>query len=160
LVYQTNSFGVFLSYLNGGQLSGNTTNWNPAAPLNYGTNVAFVDTYYPLPFVPAMTPTNASMDTISNWMSDAVVISRRSNTFVVGAPAPLPVQMFPSSTQSTNGSFQFAFQTLAGRPETIQISTNLITWINLTNFIGDGSVQQFTWPTTNTPGAFFRVLTQ
>jgi len=109
--------------------------------------------------MPATTPTNAISDTVSNWTSDCVVVTRRSNTFVVGAPAPLPVQVFAPS-QSGNGTFQFGFQTVAGRPETIQISTNMTVWTDLTNFIGDGSVHQFQFSTTNAPGAFFRVLTQ
>jgi hypothetical protein len=32
--------------------------------------------------------------------------------------------------------------------------------MNVSNFIGDGSVQQFSFPTTNAPGEYFRVITQ
>ena len=81
-------------------------------------------------------------------------------SFVVGAPAPLPVLL--TNLARVGGNLQFSFQTLAGRPHTIQSRTNLVvgSWVNLTNFIGDGSLKQFVFPATNPPVRFFRVQTQ
>ena len=60
------------------------------------------------------------------------------------------------------GSFEFSFQTLSGHSHTIQSTTNLLTgsWKNLTNFSGDGTVRQFSFPATNSSEQFFRVETQ
>jgi hypothetical protein len=60
------------------------------------------------------------------------------------------------------GNFEFSFQTLEGHSHTIQSRTNLVSgsWINLTNFSGDGTVKQFAFPTTNSATQFFRVETQ
>ncbi len=59
-------------------------------------------------------------------------------------------------------NIEFSFQTLAGHSHTIQSRTNLLTgsWIDLTNFTGNGSVRQFVFPTTNAAARFFRVETQ
>lgn len=160
-LYQTIN-GFFQDYLYPPDLlPGNATNWIPTSSLNYGTNVVFVITGYPLPFYPTVTPTNATMDVISNWSSSATISASASTTFVVGAPAPLPVQLVSSLPLTSGGNFDLSFQTLAGRPITIQVSTNLSgAWMNVTNFIGDGSVQMFTFPTTNAPGEYFRVMMQ
>jgi hypothetical protein len=78
----------------------------------------------------------------------------------VGAAAPAPVTLI--NPQRVGDNFQFAFQTLAGRPHTIQACTNLAAgaWVDLTNLIGDGSLWQFSFTTTNPPIRFFRVDTQ
>ncbi|HTV41672.1 MAG TPA: LamG domain-containing protein [Candidatus Sulfotelmatobacter sp.] len=60
------------------------------------------------------------------------------------------------------GGIEFSFQTMSSYSYTVQSTTNLLTgsWINLTNLAGDGTVKQFTFPTTNSPTQFFRVETQ
>jgi hypothetical protein len=63
------------------------------------------------------------------------------------------------ASSSTNISFQF--QSLGGHTNTIQISTNLPSgnWMTLTNltFLGNGTMETITVPTTNAPAAYFRV---
>jgi hypothetical protein len=73
----------------------------------------------------------------------------------------LPVQLL-NPHPASGGKLQFSFQTQSGRSHTIEARTNLThgAWISLTNFTGDGSLQQFTFPTTNPPAEFFRVITQ
>jgi hypothetical protein len=144
-----------------GTLPGDTTSWIPAGPLNYGTNFAEVEIFYTAPAIASTTPTDAAFDVISNWTTTGEIETRSSDSFVVGAPAPLPVQLISSLPQTSGGDFDLSFQTLAGRPVTVQVSTNLGgAWMDFTNFIGDGSVQMFTFPTTNEPGEYFRVMMQ
>jgi hypothetical protein len=59
------------------------------------------------------------------------------------------------------GSFQFGFQSLAGHTHTIQASTDLVisSWLDLTNFTGDGTLKQFTVPATDPAARYFRVRT-
>jgi hypothetical protein len=164
------SNNLFYTYMgNNLGLLGGTTNWLPSDPMNYGpggfnygTNDALLQIYYySLPAIASTTPTNAAFDVISNWTTTGEIETRSSDSFVVGAPAPLPVQLISSLPQTNGGDFALSFQTLAGRPVTIQVSTNLGgAWMDFTNFIGDGSVQMFTFPTTNAPGEYFRVMMQ
>jgi len=164
------SNGLFYTYLGSSSgLSGNTTNWLPGDPnnygpggFNYGTNQALLEvTYFSVPAIASPTPTDGSFDVISNWTVTGAIETRSSDTFIVGAPAPLPVQLISSPPVTSGGDFQLGFQTVAGRLETIQVTTNLPNgWTDVTNFIGDGSAQQFNYPTTNAPGAYFRILTQ
>jgi len=88
------------------------------------------------------------------------VTTNAFDNFVVGAPAPLP--MLLTNLTRVGGNVQFSFQTLAGRPHTVQARTNLVvgTWINMTNFIGDGSLKQFSFPSTNPLIQFSREQTQ
>lgn len=165
--YPTNN--SFVTYLGSGGSLLDATNWLPSDPMNYGpggfsygTNYALLEvSYFSLPAIASPTPTNAAFDVILNWTITGEIETRSSDSFVVGAPAPLPVQVISSPPVTSGGDFLLTFQTLAGRPETVQISTNLTTgWMNVSNFIGDGSVQQFSFPTTNAPGEYFRVITQ
>jgi hypothetical protein len=144
-------------------LPGSATNWPSPPPLLYGTNEFLVEyNSYDVTNVTFTTPVDGSLNPVSSWSAGAGLTSYLYASFVVGAPAPLPVQLTAPPQQTSPGNFQFGFQTLAGRPETIQVRTNLMSgvWTDVTNFIGDGSVQQFTFPTTNAPGKFFRVITQ
>lgn len=60
----------------------------------------------------------------------------------------------------TNLSFQFP--SLAGHSNTVQTSTNLASgaWTTFTNFVGNGTMQKITVPTTNAPAGFFRLQAQ
>jgi len=139
------------------------TNWPSPPALTYGTNgLVVVCTSNNFPGITFTTPVDDNLNPVAGWSTEADLQSETQISFVVGAPAPLPV-LLSASTQLMSGSnFQLSFQTLAGRPETIQVKTNLIdgVWMDVTNFIGAGSVQQFTFPTTNAPGEYFRVITQ
>ena len=142
-------------------LPATATNWSGAPLLDYGTNgfgVTYVLNNFPL--VTFTTPVDPNtLVPLSNWVASATLESAAPSTFVVGAPAPLPVHL--GSLQRNGGNFQFSFATLAGRPHIVQATTNLGAgpWIDLTSFVGDGSVQQFTIPNTNFL-RFFRVKTQ
>ncbi|HEY3860966.1 MAG TPA: hypothetical protein VGO59_03690 [Verrucomicrobiae bacterium] len=165
--YPTNN--AFGTYLGSGESLLDATNWLPSDPMNYGpggysygTNYALLEvSYFSLPAIASTTPTNAAFDVISNWTTTGEIETRSSDSFVAGAPAPLPVQLITPPPVSNGGNFLLTFQTVAGRSETIQISTNLASgWVDATNFIGDGSTQQLSFPTTNAPGEYFRVITQ
>jgi hypothetical protein len=77
------------------------------------------------------------------------------------SPNP-PTAALLTSLGTASGNIEFSFQTLSGHSHTIQSATNLVTgsWINLTNFAGDGTMKQFAFPTTNSPTQFFRVETK
>jgi hypothetical protein len=79
---------------------------------------------------------------------------------ILAQPSPSPVQIMPPGISS--GNFGFSFQTSASHSYTIQSTTNLLTgsWINLTNFAGDGTVREFAFPTAGSRTKFFRVETQ
>ena len=144
-------------------LSGNATNWPSPLAIPYGTNEWVIQ--YEADNTTNVTftiPTDSNMVQIATWKPQDNLITYLYSPYVVGAPAPLPVQLTNSLTQSSPGNFQFGFQTLAGRPQTIQMRTNLTsgTWASVTNFIGDGSTRQFNFPITNSPGKYFRVLSQ
>ncbi|HEY3931940.1 MAG TPA: LamG domain-containing protein [Verrucomicrobiae bacterium] len=137
------------------------TNWLSAPILSYGSNRFDVNyTSNNFPGVTFTTPADASSNPVRTWATTVNLASESFNNFVVGAPAPLPVLL--TNLTRVSGNLQFSFQTLAGRPHTIQSRTNLThgAWINLTNFTGDGSLKQFTFPATNPPVQFFRVNTQ
>jgi Concanavalin A-like lectin/glucanases superfamily len=137
------------------------TNWPSAPALSYGTNRFDVDyTSNNFSGVTFTTPLNASSNPVRTWTTTFNLASLSFNNIVVGAPAPLPVLL--TNLTRASGNLQFSFKTLAGRPHTVQSRTNLThgTWINLSNFVGDGSLKQFAFPATNPPVQFFRVLTQ
>lgn len=157
--YQQFPSFAFDGYTN---LPGNSTNWPSPPTLRYGTNYFYVSyASNNFPNVTFTTPVDGS-NPVSSWDTEVDVSSDTFISFVVGAPAPLPVQLTASSQPAGGGNFQLSFQSLAGRPETIQFRTNLTVgaWMDVTNFIGDGSVQQFSFPTTNSAAKFFRVMTQ
>lgn len=141
----------------------NATNWPLPPALPYGTNIFYVE-YALLDFPNASftTPVDASQNPVPSWSAGAVLYSTISMSFVVGAPEPLPVQLTVSPRQTSGGSFQLGFQTLAGRPETVQVRTNLAAgvWMDVTNFTGNGSVRQFIFATTNAPAQYFRAITR
>jgi hypothetical protein len=137
------------------------TNWPSAPTLNYGSDRFDVDyDSNNFPGVTFTTPVDASSNPVRTWTTTVNLTSEAFDNFVVGAPAPLPVLL--TNLTRVGGNLQFSFQTLAGRPHTVQSRTNLTagTWINLTNFTGDGALKQFAFPTTNPPIRFFRVQTQ
>jgi hypothetical protein len=138
-----------------------TTNWPSAPTLNYGPDTFYVGyTSNNFSGVTFTTPVDASAHPIQTWSATLDVATLAFVNFVVGAPAPLPVQL--TNQTWAGGNIQFSFTTLAGRPHTIQSRTNLTvgTWQDVTNFIGDGSLRQFSFPVTNPPIMFFRVSTQ
>lgn len=107
------------------------------------------------------TPLSSVAGPVRTWATVVNLDSEAFSAFVVGAPARLPVTITNSHPAGAN--LLFTFLTQAGRPHTIQSRTNLSTgaWIDLSNFVGDGSLRQFTFPTTNNPpNKFFRVKTQ
>jgi hypothetical protein len=143
----------------GAFLDPTATNWT-SPKLSYGTNQFFVNYSNSLPTITISSPIDIlTGQSLSNWVAGAGVYVSAGSTFVVGAPAPLPVHL--GSIHHDSATFQFSFATLAGRPHILQGTTNLSSgqWVNVTNFIGDGSDVQFTIPNTNLL-RFFRIATQ
>lgn len=153
------------NYIGSASLSESATNWPSPPLLPYGTN-DFSVTYVTYPSTnfafTTPVPVDANTNLLSSWNPAGELYTLSDILFVVGAPAPLPVKLSGTPPQSNGGSFQLLFQTLTGRPETIQMSTNLTSglWTDVTNFIGDGASHQFSFPTTNASGKYFRVKTQ
>ena len=109
------------------------------------------------PYVTFTTPVDAALNPITSWTTHAVLRTSAGARFVVTGTAPLPVRL--TNVVASTGQLQFSFAALAGQPYTIQARTNLASgsWLDLTNVTGDGTLQQFTFPTTNPPARFFRV---
>jgi len=78
--------------------------------------------------------------------------------FVAGGPQPVNLV----NIARVAGGIQFSFTSQTGTTNTIQARTNLAvgSWTNVTNFVGDGNVWQFVFPTATPPVQFFRVQTQ
>jgi len=142
-------------------LPADATNWPSPPALLAGTNYFYVSySSNNFPNVTFTTPVNGSLNTVSNWDTEVDLFSVSFMSFVVDGSGPLPALLIPS-LQQAGGNFQVSFQTQAGRPETIQTTTNLTSpWVDVTNFTGDGSIRQFTFPTANSLDEYFRVMTQ
>ncbi len=96
------------------------TNWPSAPTLNYGSDRFDVD-YNSNGFsgVTFTTPVDNSANPVRTWVTTVNLSSKAFDNFVVGAPAPLPVLL--TNLTRAGGNLQFSFQTLAGRPHTIQV---------------------------------------
>jgi hypothetical protein len=134
------------------------TNWPSAPTLSSGTNDFQVR--YSLRNVAQVAftmPLDAGLNPLETWNASASLVSNARSRFVVAATSA-GVLLSP---QLTPGGLSFGFQTLAGHPHAIEARTNLTdgAWLPLTNFSGDGSLWQFTFPTTNPPTRFFRART-
>jgi hypothetical protein len=83
-------------------------------------------------------------------------------TVIILTSANPPSSALLTSLGMTSGNIEFSFQTSSVHSYTVQSTTNLLTgsWVNLTNFTGDGTVKEFAFPTTSSPTQFFRVETQ
>jgi hypothetical protein len=141
-------------------LPGTATNW-PAPPvLEPGTNRFYISYHTnDVPFISTTIPQTASATPIHGWTASAYVNSDATSEFVVTGAAT-PVQL--TNVQRIGNLLQFAFLTEAGRTNIIEARTNLTSgmWVPLTNVIGDGTVKQFLFSSTNPPVQFFRVNTQ
>ena len=143
-------------------LSGNATNWPSPPALNFGTNgVTLTYTSNGYPNITTTIPVDGSLNPIHSWSSTADLQITLEDPFVVGATGPAPVQLSGSPQAAGSGKFQLSFPTIPGRPEIVEVRTNLVlgSWVTVTNFTGDGSSHQFVFPTTNS-GQYFRVITQ
>ncbi len=143
-------------------LPGNATNWPSPPALDFGTNgVTLVYMSNGYPNVTTTIPVDGDLNPIFSWSNTADLEIDTENPFVVGATGPAPVQLTGSPQSAGSGNFQLAFPTIPGRPEIVEVRTNLVlgSWVTLTNFTGDGSSHQFVFPTTNS-GQYFRVITQ
>ena len=81
-------------------------------------------------------------------------------TVITNATAPVFVTLSAAPVAGTNATIQLSFQTVSGISQTMQATTNLFTgnWVNLTNIVGDGTVQQFYFSTKNSYAGYFRVI--
>ncbi|HMP83021.1 MAG TPA: LamG domain-containing protein [Verrucomicrobiota bacterium] len=143
-------------------LSPTLTNWPSPPALLPGTNdfnVRYESNDFP--HVTFTTPVNGSLQTADYWDASLKLISSATVEFEVIALAPAePAQL--TGVSRSGGNLQFGFITQDGRTHTIEARTNLTagSWIELTNFTGDGNLQQFTFSTTNPPIRYFRVKTE
>jgi hypothetical protein len=141
-------------------LDPSATNWPSPPQLFIGTNTFdIVYTSNGFPGLTFTTPIDTLQTPIDSWTPGTDVNSEASSLFVVGGPL-LPVNLV--GVAPVAGGIQFSFTSQAGTSNIIQANTNLACtngWINVTNFIGDGNVWQFVFPTTTPPTQFFRVET-
>jgi hypothetical protein len=141
-------------------LPGTATNWPSPPTLSPDTNRFEVE-YSSNDFagVTFTTPVNLAMEPLAGWLANADLRSGAASVFTVqGVPPVQPAQI--TNVVRTPGNIGFGFNTSNGPIYRIQARTNLIigTWLELTNFPGDGTLKQFTFPTTNPPVRFFRVV--
>src|SRR5581483_8132952 len=142
-------------------LAGTFTNWPSPPTRPVGTNQFFI-TYQTNNFggVTFSTPLENGSTPVSSWTASASLISGAGSMFVVGSAA-VPVQILNPHTGG--GGLQFSFMSQSGHPHFIEANTNLAVtngWITLSNFVGDGTLKNFTFTTTNPRVRFFRVKTQ
>ena len=108
------------------------------------------------PGVTFIVPVDGSLTPVTSWTATSSLRSSATVEFLVGAP-----QATLLNPLLTSGGFQFGVVTLAGHTHTIQARTNVASgsWLDLSNFSGDGTLKQFTFPATSPPTRFFRVRT-
>lgn len=134
------------------------TNWPSAPARSSGTN--FFRVHYQLQDVTNVSftlPRDAAMNPLQTWNATASLSSEGRSKFVVRSASGGVLL----HAQLTPGGLSFSFQTQPGQTHTLEARTNLNTgtWTPLTNFSGDGSVWQFTFPVTNPPTQFIRART-
>ena len=148
----TNEAGGFMSFTNA------VGNW-PAPPLlAAGTNTLIVDCYLnDFPGVTFTRPVDSFLVPVRTWNASASLEAKAISQFVV-SPAGPPLL----GVGISDNTFSFSFQTQASHSHTIQACTNLAggVWVDVTNFVGDGSIQQFGLSSTNPPVCFFRLVTK
>lgn len=141
-------------------MPGTATNWPSPPMLQAGTN-RFYLSYHTndVPFITTSMPVDGSATPINGWSSTGHVNSDATAQFAVTS-RPASVQLV--NLQHVGNSIQFSFLAELNRTNIIESRTNLSlgSWIPLTNFVGDGATQQFSFPITNAPAQFFRVNTQ
>jgi hypothetical protein len=137
-------------------LTATSTTWNSPSTLPAGTNYFYLS-YVSNNFqgVTFTTPVDDALNQLSSWTTEVDIYSGSYSQFVI-AGNPLLQLM---NVQAGGSSLQFSFTTVANRTNDIETRTNLISgaWVSITNFVGDGSLRQFSFPTTNPPVRFFRV---
>ncbi|MBI3853974.1 MAG: LamG domain-containing protein [Verrucomicrobia bacterium] len=137
-------------------LPGTATNWVFTTALSTGTNQFYLNYFTnDVPNITIGAPVDGNSVPLYSWSAQANLNSEATSEFVVSAP--MPVQLV--NPQRSGNNLQFAFTAAAGRPYIVEARTNLSSgvWIVLTNITGDGTLTQFTFPTTNPPIRFFRV---
>lgn len=99
---------------------------------------------------------------LASWSGRVTLISSHTRRFAVANsnPPATPVQILNPLPTGTN--FSLSFLTQAGRTHTVQTRTNLSTapWVDLTNFVGDGSAIQLFLPLGTGSESYFRIGTQ
>ncbi|HEY3862778.1 MAG TPA: LamG-like jellyroll fold domain-containing protein [Verrucomicrobiae bacterium] len=141
------------------------TNWSGHPPLTPGANALFL-TFYSTNYASfaASVPSDAfGTPMVTNWSAGTLLNSTIAEQFIVvgGTTQPTPVAI-TDIAKGGGHTLSFSIQTLAGATNTIQTRTNLAVgpWIDLTNRLGDGTLQTFTISTTNAAAQFFRIKTQ
>ncbi len=156
--YQASPAFVFDGYTN---LSATATSWPSPPSLLTGTNTCFLEySYYNLTNAVFTTPVDTNNNPVTDWNPSFYVYAVASSQFSVRDP--LAVQMSNSPPAANGGNFALSFQTIPGHTEIVQMRTNLLlgNWVDVTNFVGDGSGFNLSVPITNAPGKYFRVITQ
>jgi len=156
--YQAQPSFVFDGYTN---LATNATSWPSPPSLLTGTNYFFVEyLFYDFTNFNFTTPVDTNLNPIASWSPTIYLYDTTTELFSVRNP--LAVQITNTPPQTGGGNFQLGFQTVSGHMETVQMRTNLFlgSWVTVTNFVGNGSNYQLVVPVTNSPGKYFRVITQ
>lgn len=156
--YQTSPTFAYDGYTS---LPASSTNWPSPPALLTGTNYCVVEYgLYNFSNFAFTTPVDGGLNPVASWHPGFYIYTTATSKFVVRSP--LAVELSATPTQVTGDNFQLGFQTVAGHQETVQMRTNLFvgTWIDVTNFVGDGSAYQLTVSMTNSPDSYFRVITQ
>lgn len=160
---QVGAYQPFPIYVSEGStnLDASVTNWPSPPVFLSGTNVLYIEyALYNSLNLFLSTPVESDLTPVAEWNPEVDLYSDTYAAFDVGTS--LQVHLIVSPQSAGAGDFQFSVQTVAGRAHEIQYRTNLTAgmWVDDTNFIGDGSVRQFTFPTTNSLAKYFRVITQ
>ena len=160
------SINVYLNDADGTQeasdsLDVTATSWPSPPEPELGTNTLnlYYDDYDFNGFI-ATAPMNTLQQPMDNWSYGGTLTSQDSIPFVVGGGTAQPVTLVNFSL--VPDGLQFSFQSQGGATNIVQASTNLATglWKDVTNFVGDGNLWTFVYPTNSPPVRFFRVESQ
>jgi len=129
------------------------TTWTNGPTLDEGTN------FFQVRYARAATTNFTGSTPFIGWnLGTPRYESSAIASFIVSNAIPPQLQ----NPQNTNGSFQFEFLSQIGFTNIVQSRTNLTlgTWINRTNFLGDGALKTVSFPISSEPTEFFRIRTE
>jgi hypothetical protein len=137
----TNAGGVSANYM---------AQWNGSSWSALGSGMNSSENAYLYTLVDALAVSENSLYAGGSFGTAGTNVSAYVAQAIFGPPA--------IALQRTGTNFSVAFQSITGQSYTIQQTTNLAggNWILYTNFIGNGSLDSVTVPTSS-PGQFFLV---
>ncbi|HEX3856238.1 MAG TPA: hypothetical protein VHY30_02945 [Verrucomicrobiae bacterium] len=148
--------GTFLATLNGGAVfkSSDGTNWNGSIFSLPSVDHGSFALYYNF--------NNLSLSYLGHYST----VCAYNGTFIAGGLDGIMLQSgntwnpaLLTTSQSNSNGFTFSYNQQIDVPYHIQMSTNLLNWVNLYSGTGTGQLTNFTYSaSSNYPARFFRIV--